>query len=42
VTLDRDLHEEKQWLKIVSTEEGTQIDRSDEQSENAKSPKCET
>jgi hypothetical protein len=35
VTVERELHRLKQPRQIFSTEEGIQIDESDEQSENA-------
>jgi hypothetical protein len=35
VIVERELHPEKQPLQIFSTEEGIQIDESDEQLENA-------
>jgi hypothetical protein len=38
VTVERDSHREKQNLPSVSTDEGMQIDESDEQEENADSP----
>jgi hypothetical protein len=38
VTVERDLHRQKQLLPSVSTEEGMQIDESDGQNENAYSP----
>jgi hypothetical protein len=37
VIVERDLHLEKQYSQIFSTEEGIQIDESDEQLENAES-----
>jgi hypothetical protein len=35
VTVERELHPAKQLLQICSTEEGIQIDKSDEQLQNA-------
>jgi hypothetical protein len=37
VTVERDLHPEKQYWPSLSTEEGMQIDESDEQLQNADS-----
>jgi hypothetical protein len=37
VTIERDLHPEKQSLPRVSTDEGMEIDESDEQPQNARS-----
>jgi hypothetical protein len=37
VTVERDSHPEKDWAPSVSTEEGMQIDESDEQFRNAPS-----
>jgi HPt (histidine-containing phosphotransfer) domain-containing protein len=37
VTVERDLHPEKQSLPSISAEEGMKIDESDEQSRNAQS-----
>jgi hypothetical protein len=38
VIVERDSHSEKQWSPSISTEEGMQIDESDEHFENAYSP----
>jgi hypothetical protein len=35
VTIERDLHSEKQYLPTISTEEGMKIDESDKQFQNA-------
>jgi hypothetical protein len=35
VTVERDLHPKKQFLARLSTDEGMQIDESDEQNQNA-------
>jgi hypothetical protein len=35
VIVERELHLSKLWWQILSTEEGIQIDESDEQSQNA-------
>jgi hypothetical protein len=42
VSVERDLHPEKQFLPSLSTEEGMQIDDSDEQNQNADSPMDES
>jgi hypothetical protein len=38
VIVERELHPSKQYSQIVSTEEGIQIDESDEQAPNAQHP----
>jgi hypothetical protein len=42
VTVKRFLQQRKQWSKIVATDEGIQIDRSEAQNENADSPRTES
>jgi hypothetical protein len=42
VTTERLAHLLKQWASMISTDEGTQIDESDEQSANAQRPMRES